>query len=56
MKKVMLFFLLLLFFGCTGDDSIELGGGYFLRLEGPGTNDILNHNGNLREIPPNVIS
>ena len=50
---VLLFFTLLL--SCRNNNSIELSGGYFLRMEGKNLNDILPRDSGLVEIPSNVI-
>lgn len=54
--KLLLLILLLNFCCCNYSDSTEeLGLGYWLRIEGKGVNEILNHDSNKKGIPPDVI-
>lgn len=40
--------------GCS-DSSINLGEDYFLRIDGPRTNEIMNRKANVKGIPPAVM-
>lgn len=51
-SEIVLFLCLLV--SCS-DATKELGGSYFLRIEGESTNEILNHEPNKNGVPPAVL-
>jgi Protein of unknown function (DUF3997) len=50
---IVIFLCLLI--SCSSDATKELGGSYFLRIEGESTNEILNYEPNKNGIPPAVL-
>jgi hypothetical protein len=56
MKKLFLLLFLASLSSCSSDSSVDLSGGYFLIIEGKGSNIIVNRSAKTREIPSNIIS
>jgi len=54
-KYTLILVILFLFSSCS-DSVEELSGGYFLRMEGKDSNDILSHNADGKEIPSNILT
>ena len=57
MKTPTFRILLAIFFtSCQGSDGvIELGNSYFLRIEGTGTNEIMNRMAKINGVPPDIL-
>lgn len=54
MKNLIIIVFAGLLLSCS-DSSKELGSGYWLRIEGSKSNEILTHSSNLKGIPPSII-
>ncbi len=56
MRVLSIFFLIIFITAScnTGNQATELGDGYFFRLPGNKTKDILNHKPNHKDIPANI--
>ena len=55
MKFLLIIIILFIHLCGCSDSSKELGGNYFLRIEGEHTNEILNRSPNRKGVPPDVI-